>query len=165
MTMPSSTSPGRNIQIIPYGLFSNDKFLDPVLRYENRNDIRAGVDAKVVIRDSFTLDTTINPDFSQIESDAPLVTVNQRYEVVYPERRPFFMENSSVFLTPQILFFSRRIVYPQFGAKLTGSSGPWNVGVLTTDDRAPGAVVAEDDLQYGRSCRGRCGSRGATVRT
>ena len=84
MTLPSGTSPGRNIQIIPYGLFSNDKFLDPVLRYENRNDIRAGVDAKFVIRDSFTLDTTVNPDFSQIESDAPLVTVNQRYEVVYP---------------------------------------------------------------------------------
>ncbi len=149
MTIPSGTSPGRNIQIIPYGLFSNDKFLDPVLRYQNRKDFRAGVDAKFVIRDSFTLDTTINPDFSQIESDAPLVTVNQRYEVVYPERRPFFMENSSVFLTPQILFFSRRIVNPQFGAKLTGSEGPWNVGVLTTDDRAPGEILGEDDPQHG----------------
>ena len=62
----------------------------------------------MVIKDSYTLDLTFNPDFSQIESDAPQVTVNQRYLVVYPEKRPFFMENSSVFHTPQTLFFSRK---------------------------------------------------------
>lgn len=149
MTLPSGTSPGRNIQIIPYGLFSTDKFLDPILGFQTKNEIRGGVDAKMVVKDSFTLDATINPDFSQIESDQPQVTVNQRFLVVYPEKRPFFMENSSVFHTPETLFFSRNIVNPQFGAKLTGARGQWSVGAIAADDRAPGQVVAADDPQHG----------------
>lgn len=149
MTLPSGTSPGRNIQIIPYGLYSFDKYLDPVLGNQINNGVRAGVDAKMVIKDSYTFDLTFNPDFSQIESDAPQVTVNQRYLVVYPEKRPFFMENSSVFHTPQTLFFSRNIADPQFGAKLTGSRGQWSVGAIVADDRAPGQTVAIDDPQYG----------------
>jgi len=79
----------------------------------------------------------MNPDFSQVESDEPQVTLNQRFEVVYPEKRPFFMENASYFTLPQQLFFSRRIVDPQFGIRLTGKVGRWAIGVLTTDDRAP----------------------------
>ena len=91
---------------------------------------------------------TLNPDFSQVESDDPQVTVNQRYEVVYPERRPFFMENASYFNTPQQLFFSRRIIDPEYGVRLTGKVGRWAVGVLAADDRAPGKAVAADNPLY-----------------
>ncbi len=52
-------------------------------------DAAAGVDAKLVFKDSWVTDVTVNPDFSQIESDEPQVTVNQRFEVFFPERRPF----------------------------------------------------------------------------
>ena len=107
------------------------------------------MDAKVVIKDALTLDVTLNPDFSQVESDEPQVTVNQRYEVFYPERRPFFMENASYFTTPENLFFSRRIVDPEYGARLTGKLGRWGIGVLATDDRAPGQDVAPDRPLYG----------------
>ena len=82
----------------------------------------------MVLQDAFTLDVALNPDFSQVESDEPQVTVNQRYEVVFPEKRPFFMEKASVFNTPEQLFFSRRIVDPQFGARLTGTVGRWSLG-------------------------------------
>lgn len=135
-------SPGRNIQLIPYGLFSRARFLDvregfdPQFRTET--EARVGLDGKVVLKDALTLDVTLNPDFSQVESDEPQVTINQRYEVYFPEKRPFFMENAGYFKTPQQLFFSRRIVDPQFGARLTGKVGKWAIGALMTDDRAPG---------------------------
>ncbi len=74
-----------------------------------------------------------------MESDQPQVTVNRRFEVFFPERRPFFPENSDLFSTPiDNLIFTRRIADPQFGVRLTGKAGPYGVGVLLLDDEAPG---------------------------
>ena len=58
------------------------------------------MDAKFVIHDHFVLDLTANPDFSQVESEDPQITVNQRFEVYFPEKRPFFLENEDYFRTP-----------------------------------------------------------------
>jgi hypothetical protein len=141
-------SPGRNLQFIPYGLFSGARFLnplDPGVNYVTQNDGRAGLDAKMILRDALTLDMTVNPDFSQVESDSPQVTVNQRYEVFFPEKRPFFIENTDYFQTPENLFFSRRIVDPQFGLRLTGKLGRWGIGALVGDDRAEGKPKLEED--------------------
>jgi hypothetical protein len=142
-------SAGRNMQLIPYGLISSDHYLDTGAGFVQQNEHHPGLDAKVVLHDALTLDMTVNPDFSEIGSDDPKVTANQRYEVIYPERRPFFLENASVFSTPEQLFFSRRIVDPQFGAKLTGALGRWNLGALATDDRAPGEVLAQGVTGHG----------------
>jgi hypothetical protein len=139
-------SPGRNLQFIPYaaGTLSRNLEQPPgaIPAYVRDRTPRAGIDAKAVIKDALTLDMTLNPDFSQVESDEPQVTTNQRYEVFFPEKRPFFMENASYFQTPQQLFFSRRIVDPQFGIRLTGKVNRWGIGVLSADDRAP------DDRAY-----------------
>jgi hypothetical protein len=136
-------SPGRNIQLIPYGIYSYDRYLDPSLGFQLQAEHHPGLDVKMVLHDALTLDLTANPDFSEIGADAPQVQVNQRYEVIYPERRPFFLENASIFSMPEELFFSRRIVDPQFGAKLTGSVGRWSLGALASDDRAPGEVLLQ----------------------
>ncbi len=147
-------SPGKNFQVIPYGLLSGSRYLDRttglVPRIAAKTDFRGGIDGKVVIKDALTLDLTLNPDFSQVESDEPQVTINQRYEVFYPEQRPFFMENASYFSTPQNLFFSRRIVDPEYGVRLTGKLGRWGIGILAADDRAPGKSVPSSDTLYGR---------------
>lgn len=140
---------GRNVQLIPYGLFTHSKYLDDTPRFRTKNDPRAGIDAKVVLKDAFTLDVAVNPDFSQVESDEPQVTVNQRFEVFFPEKRPFFMENAGYFKTPQQLFFSRRIADPRFGTRLTGKVGRWSLGVLGADDRAPGERVSVGDALRG----------------
>ncbi len=143
-------SSGRNIQVIPYGSFTSARFLDEdVPAFLTRHDPRAGVDAKIVLHDSLTLDLTFNPDFSQVESDEPQVTVNQRFEVFFPEKRPFFVENSGYFQTPETLFFSRRIADPQIGVRLTGKVGRWAIAGLAMDDRAPGKRVSEDDQSRG----------------
>src|SRR5581483_6485851 len=143
-------SPGRNLQFIPYGIFRSFKELD--LRdpfhptYTQRHAFgQAGLDSKVVLKDKFVLDATINPDFSQIESDEPQVTVNQRFEVFFPEKRPFFLENSNYFQTPITLLFTRRIADPQWGVRLTGKDGPWAVGMLVADDSSPGREVPASD--------------------
>lgn len=137
-------SPGRNIELRPYGAFtfSRSPNSDPTQpgMYQTRNEFRAGVDAKIVLRDALALDLTVNPDFSQVESDEPQVIINQRFEVFFPEKRPFFIENAGFFQTPGTLFFSRRIAEPQFGARLTGKIGRWALGGLLIDDRAAGKV-------------------------
>lgn len=149
VTIDADVSAGRNIQLIPYGLYSRDNYLDPTNGFQLETQRHLGLDAKAVIDDALTLDVAVNPDFSEIGSDDPKVQVNQRYEVIFPERRPFFLENASIFLTPEQLFFSRRIVDPQFGVKLTGSIGRWGIGGLITDDRAPGEVLAQGVTGHG----------------
>src|SRR4051794_1529466 len=133
-------SPGRNMQFIPYAegrsfraLDTRDP-LDP--RFSTHTlDGKVGLDSKFVFHDSLVLDTTINPDFAQIESDEPQNTINQRFEVFFPEKRPFFLENSNFFEAPLIavgqqtrMLFTRRIADPSFGTRLTGKMGPWNLG-------------------------------------
>ena len=141
---------GRNIQFIPYGLFGRSNVFNGDLPgYRTSYEKRGGMDTKVVLRDAFTLDVTLNPDFSQVESDEPQVTVNQRYEVFFPEKRPFFIENAGFFQTPINLFFSRRIIDPEYGARLTGKAGRWAIGALAIDDRAPGRKYDPGDPRFG----------------
>ncbi len=135
-------SPGHNMQFIPYGLFARARFLDTSdpnnPGFRTKNDFRGGVDAKFVVRDALTFDVALNPDFSQVESDEPQVTINQRFEVFFPEKRPFFIENAGFFQTPIPLFFSRRVADPQFGLRMTGKVGRWALGAIGIDDRGPG---------------------------
>jgi hypothetical protein len=135
-------SPGRNIQLIPYGLLAGNHFLDqtdPINpAYHNVFEHRPGLDAKFVLHDALTFDATVNPDFSQVETDDPQVTVNQRFAVYFPEKRPFFIENAAFFETPINLFFSRQVADPQFGTRMTGKIGRWLLGALVIDDRQPG---------------------------
>ncbi len=142
-------SPGRNIQLIPYAAGAGARFLDRTRpAYATDTDLRGGVDGKMVLKDAFTLDLTFNPDFSQVESDEPQVTINQRFEVFFPEKRPFFIENAQFFQTPFNLFFSRRIADPQVGARLTGKKAGWAVAALAIDDRAPGQRLDPSHAAY-----------------
>jgi hypothetical protein len=149
-------SPSHNIQFIPYtsvGAFRALDERDPAAdRFTGKHvEPKAGLDAKAVIKDSLVLDATLNPDFGQIESDDPQVTVNQRFEVFFPEKRPFFQENSNFFQTPLQLVFTRRIVDPLYGVRLTGKEGPWAIGAMLADDRSPGRSVIDTDPLTGHS--------------
>jgi hypothetical protein len=140
-------SPGRSIELIPYGVLRGFRALDtrdssnPFFQHATAQG-QPGMDAKFVIHDHFVLDVTANPDFSQVESEDPQITVNQRFEVYFPEKRPFFLENEDYFRTPLDLFFTRNIQDPSAGIRLTGREGPYSVGLMSTDDRGPGQAVA-----------------------
>ena len=77
--------------------------------WESNSESDLGLDAKFVWDDRIVLDLTLNPDFSQIESDEPQIVSNERFEVFFPEKRPFFIENADYFSTPLNLLFTRKI--------------------------------------------------------
>jgi hypothetical protein len=102
---------GTNISFIPYALGNYDKnYTDPEL--EKGLNANAGFDAKIGLSPSLNLDLTVNPDFSQVEVDRQVINLS-RFEVQFPERRQFFLENADLFSKfgfPQSrAFFSRRI--------------------------------------------------------
>ncbi len=160
MTGLEEVSPGRNMQFIPYmesrtykGLDQTDPLQPRYTGAEMRGKV--GIDGKFVFHNSLVLDATVNPDFAQVESDDPQNTVNQRFQVYFPEKRPFFLENSNFFEAPLIasgvqdrMVFTRDIADPRYGIRLTGKQGPWNLGVLTANDCSPGEVVAAGDPAY-----------------
>ena len=130
----------RDIKLIPYALASANKdYTRAGSDVDGNGDV--GVDLKWGIRPNLTLDATYNTDFAQVEADEEQVNLT-RFDLFFPEKRPFFLENASTFQfgNPQQidLFFSRRIglsatalpIDIRGGARLSGKMGGWNVGVL-----------------------------------
>ncbi len=116
----------------PFGVQDPGRFVnDPV-----KQDI--GVTLKYTITPNITLDAAVNPDFAEIEADAPVVTANQRFPIFFQEKRPFFLEGQDVFNSPLSVFYSRTIVDPDLAAKVTGKVGKNSFGFLVASDKAPG---------------------------
>ncbi len=144
-----------NFQLNPYSLSQNVRKLidiDPTNPFFSSRHFEntGGGEAKLILKDSIVLDATVNPDFSDVESDQPQFTVDQRYPVYFPELRPFFLENANYFATPGTLVYTRNIVHPEYGIRLTGKLVHTNVGLFATDDRQPGEAVAPGDPLYGK---------------
>ena len=143
-----------NIQIDPYVLGQNEKTLlniDPLNPYFSQRTFEgtAGGEVKAIWRDSIVFDGTVNPDFSDVELAQPQFTVDQRYPVYFPELRPFFLENANYFSTPMNLLYTRNIIQPDYGVRVTGKVQHTNIGAMLTDDREPGQTVAPGDPLYG----------------
>ena len=104
-----------------------------------------GASGKFGITSNITLDGTINPDFSQVESDSFQVQVNQRFPTFFSEKRPFFMEGMGLFniagtggdSNMRTAVHTRRIINPFWGTKLTGTAGKTTFGLLNALDESP----------------------------
>src|SRR3989441_997935 len=94
------------------------------------------------VTQNLAVTATANPDFSQVEADVGQVTVNERFALFYPEKRPFFLEGLEQFDTKNSLIYTRRIVHPVFGAKLAGKVGGTGIAYL-------GAVDNQDESAAG----------------
>ena len=140
----------RTLEIVPSITLSETgrRFasVDPVTgRFVNlpiKQDI--GVTLKYSISPNITLDAAINPDFAEIEADAPVVTANQRFPIFFQEKRPFFLEGADIFQTPLAIYDSRSIVDPDFATKLTGKIGKNSFGFMVASDKAPGNFSDEE---------------------
>ena len=97
-----------------------------------------GVTLKYTITPNITLDAAYNPDFAEIEADAPVITANQRFPIFFQEKRPFFLEGAEIFQSPIQVFYSRTIIDPDLAVKLTGKIGKTSFGFLAASDKAPG---------------------------
>jgi hypothetical protein len=128
-------APRMNVSLIPYVLGSRSKNFEK--RTPADNNFQAGMDAKVSLTSSLNLDLTVNPDFSQVDVDRQVTNLD-RYELFFPERRQFFLENGDIFsnigyatIRP---FFSRRIglgVPIDAGARLSGRiNRNWRIGAM-----------------------------------
>jgi len=127
--------PGLNLSVIPYALTGVSKDYSPDKKASFRKEI--GGDAKIALTSSLNLDLTVNPDYSQVEVDKQVTNLD-RFELFFPERRQFFLENNDLFgnfgfanIRP---FFSRRIglgVPISFGARLSGNIDKnWRIGIM-----------------------------------
>ena len=95
-----------------------------------------GVNAKYGLTSNLTLDATYNPDFSQVEADAGQIAINERFALFFEEKRPFFLEGTEIFSMPKNLVYTRTVVNPVAGAKLTGKAGNFQIGYLGAVDDA-----------------------------
>jgi hypothetical protein len=126
---------GVTVEAQPFVTATADGSRDPASGRFAREDVDpdAGLNLHLGFT-SYALDATVNPDFSQVESDEGQVTVNERFALFFPEKRPFFLEGIELFGSPQTLVYTRRIVNPKAGAKFTGKLGQLGVAHLTAVD-------------------------------
>jgi hypothetical protein len=143
---PAPPSPGKNFSVVPFLVGGRSK--DFIKNTPVKNNIETGFDAKIGITPSLNLDLTVNPDFAQVEVDQQVTNLS-RFELFFPERRQFFLENSDLFgsfgfrnINP---FFSRRIGIGKnvndgenvrvpiiAGARLSGRiNKDWRIGFLS----------------------------------
>ena len=153
----------RNLKLLPYvlGGFSQD-----YQRVEDQSKFErdAGLDVKYSLTPSLTLDASFNTDFAQVEVDDEQVNLT-RFDLFFPEKRPFFLENSGIFEvgSPQEveIFFSRRIgldenrnpVPINAGARLSGKAGPYQIGLLNMQTRAVDFAAPANNYSVARFSR------------
>lgn len=127
---------GRRLGVFPGGF--TDRFVNQPIKQD------IGVTLKYTLSPNVTLDLAYNPDFAEIEADAPVVSANQRFPIFFQEKRPFFLEGAEIFNTPLQVFYSRTIVDPDLAAKVTGKTGKTSFGLLVASDKAPGNYDEDD---------------------
>ncbi|HXY20775.1 MAG TPA: DUF5916 domain-containing protein [Gemmatimonadales bacterium] len=109
-------------------------------------EIQLGLDAHYGLTPNLSLDGTVKPDFSQVEADVGQVTLNQRFALFYPEKRPFFLDGLELLDSPNQLIYTRRIVSPDAGAKLAGKVGPWTIATIVSSDSTSESVTGSHPL-------------------
>jgi len=132
-------TPGRNIEFDPTFTASRTDEMDmagypdaPLDR--GTADPEFGLTAKWGLTPDLILNAAVNPDFSQVEADVAQLEINRRFALFYPEKRPFFLEGADFFLTPVQAVFTRTVVDPLWGAKMTGKSGRTAMGFFAAQD-------------------------------
>ena len=129
-----------SVEVLPYvlgfqrsGLYDNE---DQNSGFEKgKLHGRAGLGLKIAPTSNNVIEAVINPDFSQVETDAQQISVNQAFSIYYAEKRPFFLEGNEIFNTKLTTFYSRFINNPLYSAKLTGKEGVFSYAVLSASDR------------------------------
>lgn len=146
-SMTLSQTGNRKRTILPSG-FSQFGSYDPIFnpiglqdpgRFTNghiKPDL--SLNLKYTLSPNVTFDAAINPDFAEIEADAPVVSANQRFPIFFQEKRPFFLEGKDIFDTTMRPFYSRTIIDPDIALKLSGKRGKDSFGFLVASDNAPG---------------------------
>lgn len=134
---------GKNIMLTPTLVTSRNETRDVINNgdWQGENDVDAGLDIRWGINSNTLLNVTINPDFSNVESDAGQLSVNKTFSLFFDEKRPFFVENSEYFSSNFDLVYTRNIADPDYGAKLTGTQGQHSYGAFISNDKQTNLIL------------------------
>ena len=151
--------------LIPYVNTLSDK---DYVTEDSKTDLKVGGDAKIAIGDGMNLDLTFNPDFSNVEVD-DIFTNLTRFEILLPEKRQFFIDNSDLFssfgnyFSEGSPFFSRRIGLARdpsgnliqnriiAGARLSGNlNKDWRLGFLNlqTEEDPDNEIASDNNMMF-----------------
>jgi hypothetical protein len=140
--------PGKSLSFLPYVMMEQkgerSDVSDPESPME-QSKLKARVGGGITYSPgpNTTINAVINPDFSQIESDADQISVNTTFALYYPEKRPFFMSGMDLLQTP--MYYSRTINNPLFAAKIDGKAGRFSYIALAADDRNTAITVPGEE--------------------
>ena len=139
----SNAERGLDLEITPSITIINSQARDDInSEFSNsETDIEPSLDINWGINSNMTFNATFNPDFSQVESDSAQLDVNQTFALFFPEKRPFFLENSDFFKTRMNIIHTRNIADPDYGLRLVGKTGKNAYGFFYTDDTITNILV------------------------
>ena len=110
-------------------------------RTSRRRDLDGGVDVKWIPAAGWVIDGTLNPDFSELEADAPQITGNARFAASVDEKRPFFLEAADLLETPLPFIYTRSIADPDAGLRVTHRGDIVNATAWHARDRGGRVLV------------------------
>jgi hypothetical protein len=139
-------NPGSPFLVVPFFTAAHGQTteLDPNAQANTTGQL--GVDMRYATT-SMTLEGTYRPDFNNVDADVDPLQIDSRFNVLYPERRPFFLEGMDLLgiTGAQRQFYSRSILDPLYGFKVSGSQGRISWSVLDTEDRSGGSALDADN--------------------
>ncbi len=137
---------GKNFELLPYvigtqtGAITDNSNSNSEFKNE-KPEGDFGFNLKYGITSNITADVAVNPDFSQIESDAGIITVNNPVAYSFSEKRPFFLEGANIFNSPVFVVYTRSINNPFLATKLTGKIGKTEFGYLSAYDKNTSFII------------------------
>lgn len=143
-----------SVDILPYVLTQESGSLkdqgDPASSFENGDMTgRIGGGIRYAPTADLSVDAAINPDFSQVESDATQISINSNFALFYPEKRPFFLLGADLFQNQTQTFYSRAINNPLLSSRVIGKAGSLSFGYLASSDRnTPFIIPGEETSDY-----------------
>lgn len=136
-------SPGRNLELAPtltaHGHQDRPHLTAPF--DDSHTEAQLGLSVRWGVTPNVLVNAALNPDFSQVEADAAQLDVNNRFALLFNEKRPFFLDSADLFDTTLQAVFSRTIAAPDWGLKLTGKTGGNAFGVLAAKDSVLNVLV------------------------
>lgn len=138
------------VDVLPYAIATQSSSLrdtdDPSSVFEKGSvHGRAGVGIRYAPNPDLNVFAVVNPDFSQVESDASQISVNTTFALFYPEKRPFFQLGKDLFSTRIDAYYSRMVNDPIAAAKMTVKSGNLSIAYLGAQDRKSPIIIPGED--------------------
>jgi hypothetical protein len=143
-----------SVELLPYVAAQQSGALrdnsDPASGFQN-NKLKGRVGGGIRYSPSpdLSVEAVVNPDFSQVESDATQISINSTFALNYPEKRPFFLYGTDLFEDQSGIVYSRTINNPIGAARVIGKSGSFSFGYLAASDRnTPYIVPGEEHSDF-----------------